>query len=160
MPKKDIICGIDVGSSNIRTIIAQLIDSEEKPRIVGVGVSPSFGVRKGMIVDIEETLKSINDSISQAERAAGANIEQAIVSIGGNHIISQSSKGVIAVGRADGEVTQDDVERVVGGEVLRLNKESGGYFPPSEQSIEFDTTTHFYLSGNQSGHSKLFGEAY
>lgn len=53
-----------------------------------------------------------------------------------------------------------EVNRVVGGDVLRLNKESGGYFPSSYKEIEFENTTHFYLSGNQSGHSKLFAEAY
>lgn len=114
MARHNIICGIDVGSSNVRTVIAQIISSEEKPRIIGVGVAPSFGVRKGIIVDIEETLKSINKSVEEAERVAGVSISQAIVSIGGNHITSQYSKGVIAVGRADGEVTNDDIERVIG----------------------------------------------
>lgn len=113
MSKKDIICAIDVGSSNVRTIIAQIISTEEKPRIIGIGMSPSFGVRKGMIVDIEETLKSISDSVESAERTAGVAVTRALVSIGGNHISSQYSKGVIAVGRADGEVTEDDLERVI-----------------------------------------------
>jgi len=53
-----------------------------------------------------------------------------------------------------------EVERVVGGDVLRLNKESGGFFPPSDKAIEFENTTNFYLSGNQSGHGRLFAEAY
>jgi glycine reductase len=70
------------------------------------------------------------------------------------------ANAVVSGGSIEKHYRLPDVERVVGGEVLRLNKESGGYFPPSEQSIECDTTTHFYLSGNQSGHSKLFGEAY
>jgi len=52
------------------------------------------------------------------------------------------------------------VERVVGGDVLRLNKEAGGYFPPAHEEIEFENTTHFYLAGNQAGHSRLFAEAY
>jgi len=112
--KKDIICGIDVGSSNIRTVIAQIISSEEKPRIIGVGVSASVGVRKGVIVDLEETVKSINESVEQAERTAGITAEHSIVSVGGSHIFSQYSKGVIAVGRADGEVTEDDINRVIG----------------------------------------------
>ena len=113
MSRKNIICGIDVGSSNVRTVIAQLISSEEKPRIIGVGVAPSLGVRKGVIVNIEETLEAVNESLEKAERTAGVTIDDAIVSIGGSHIFSQYSKGVIAVGRADGEVTEDDVERVI-----------------------------------------------
>jgi cell division protein FtsA len=114
MSRKNIICGIDVGSSNIRTVIAQLISAEEKPRIIGVGVAPSLGVRKGAIVNIEETLEAVNESLEKAERTAGVNVDQAIISIGGSHIGSQYSKGVIAVGRADGEVTEDDIERVIG----------------------------------------------
>ena len=113
MSKKDIICALDVGSSNIRTVIAQLISAEEKPRIIGVGTAESNGVRKGVITDIEETLKSINESVEKAERTAGITIDRAVVSVGGNHISSQYSKGVIAVGRADGEVTNDDIERVI-----------------------------------------------
>jgi cell division protein FtsA len=113
MSRKDIICGIDIGSSSVRTVIAQLISEEEKPRIIGVGVLASSGVRKGVICDIEEAVKSISESIGIAERTAGVNIAEAVVSIGGNHISSQYSKGVIAVGRADGEVTPDDVERVI-----------------------------------------------
>lgn len=113
MSKRDIICGIDVGSSNVRTVIAQLFGGEEKPRIIGVGTADSAGVRKGVIVDIEETLHSIAESVEKAERTAGVTVSQAVVSIGGNHISSQHSKGVIAVGRADGEVTGDDIDRVI-----------------------------------------------
>lgn len=67
---------------------------------------------------------------------------------------------VISGGSIEKHYCLPDVQRVVGGDVLRLNKESGGYFPPAEKSIEFDTTTHLYLSGNQSGHSRLFAESY
>lgn len=67
---------------------------------------------------------------------------------------------VVSGGSIEKRYEIPDVDRVVGGDVLRLNKESGGYFPPSEKSIEFENTTHLYLSGNQSGHGKLFGESY
>lgn len=113
MSKKDIICGVDVGSSFVRTVICEIVSTDEKPRIIGVGVSSSTGVRKGVIVDLEETTRSINESLEQAERTAGVNVSEAIVSVGGSHIICQNSKGVIAVGRADGEVTPDDIERVI-----------------------------------------------
>ncbi|HLN18746.1 MAG TPA: cell division protein FtsA, partial [Patescibacteria group bacterium] len=114
MSKKDVVVGVDVGSSAIKTVITQLISEEEKPRIIGVGVAPSQGVRRGVIVDLEEATKAISASISEAERMAGFDVSNAVISIGGNHICSQYSKGVIAVGRADGEVTEDDVERVIG----------------------------------------------
>lgn len=113
MASRDIIVGIDVGSSKVRTVIAQIFPEEEKPRIIGVGSANSTGVRKGVIVDLEEATRSINESVEQAERTSGVSVKQAVVSIGGNHIVSQNSKGVIAVGRADGEVTEDDVTRVI-----------------------------------------------
>ncbi len=113
MSKKELVVGIDVGSSFVRTVIAQIISAEENPRIIGVGIAPSFGVRRGIIVDLEETTKSISESMAMAERTAGVEARQAIVGIGGNHISSQYSKGVIAVGRADGEVVADDISRVI-----------------------------------------------
>ncbi len=113
MSRKDIIVGIDIGSANIRTVIAQIFPEEEKPRIIGVGSAPSSGVRKGVIVDIEDTINSVNDSVEKAERNAGITIDRAVVSISGNHISSQYSKGVVAVGRADGEVIEDDIARVI-----------------------------------------------
>ena len=113
MSKEDIIVGIDIGSSQTRTVIVQSFSNDEPVRIIGVGTAESFGLRKGVIVDFEETIKSINESVDKAEKNSGITVNSAIVSLGGNHIMSQSSKGVSAVGRADGEVTVDDIERVI-----------------------------------------------
>nr|HPN96919.1 cell division protein FtsA [Candidatus Moranbacteria bacterium] len=93
MAKKDIIVGVDIGSSNIRTVIAQIMPAEEKPRIIGVGTAPSSGVRKGIIVDLEEATMAIHKSLEEAERIAGITVSRAIISVGGNHIASQYSKG-------------------------------------------------------------------
>jgi cell division protein FtsA len=113
MSKGEIIAGIDIGSSNVRTVIVQSFREEELPRVIGVGVAPSAGLRKGIIVDLEEATRAVNESVEIAERSSGIAVNSAVISLGGNHINSQSSKGVIAVGRADGEVTEDDVARVI-----------------------------------------------
>lgn len=113
MSKGDIIVGVDVGSSNVRTVIAQIFPEEENPRIIGVGVAPSFGIRKGAVVDLEETTRAICESVEKAEINSGKKISHAVVSLGGAHISSQNSKGVVAVGRADGEVVEDDITRVI-----------------------------------------------
>ncbi len=113
MSKKNLIVGIDVGSSFVRTIIAQVLPQEENLRVIGVGSAPSFGVRKGIIVDLEEITRSISESLLSAERVSGVEVKSAMVAIGGNHISAQSSKGVIAVGKADGEVSSGDVARVI-----------------------------------------------
>ena len=113
MSKDNIIVGIDVGSSNIRTVIAQSFSDVEIPRIIGVGEVLSSGIRRGTISDTEEVIKSINESVEKAERMAGLTVKNANVNIGGTEISFQNSKGVIAVGRADGEVIEDDLERVI-----------------------------------------------
>lgn len=105
--------GIDIGSAQVRTVIVQSFAEEELPRVIGVGTAPSAGLRKGVIVDLEEAVKAVNESVESAERSSGVAVSSAVISLGGNHIISQSSKGVIAVGRADGEVTEDDIARVI-----------------------------------------------
>jgi cell division protein FtsA len=113
MPRLSTICGIDVGTSKVRTLIAEKPENEEeKPQIIGIGEADTFGMRKGLVVDIEETANSINESVEQAERMAGVPVERAFVSIGSNDITTQASKGAIAIGRADGEVTEDDILRV------------------------------------------------
>jgi cell division protein FtsA len=113
MSKGDIIIGIDVGTSLVRTIIAQKQKEESRPLIVGVGVAPSLGIANGVVVDVEETVNSITQSKELAERTAGIPVEHAYISINGNHISSQFSKGVVAVSRADGEISEEDVNRVV-----------------------------------------------
>jgi cell division protein FtsA len=113
MSKENIIVGIDVGSSATRAIIAQEVSGAEIPRIIGVGIVPSFGMRKGVIVDMEEVVKVINEAVETCERMAGVTAREAIVSIGGPEINFQNSKGVIAIGRADGEVTEEDLNRVL-----------------------------------------------
>lgn len=126
MQKNSTIVGIDIGSSFVRTVIAQDMQNGEKPRVIGVGVVPSFGMRRGVIVDTDEVIKTINESVEAAERMAGFAVKSALVSIGGSEVAFQSSKGVIAVGRADGEVTEEDVNRVIGESQLiqmPMNKE-------------------------------------
>ena len=113
MSRNDIIVGVDMGSSNIRTVIAQVFPEEEMPRIIGVGVAESMGIRKGVIVDLEEALGSVRESKEKAEMNCGVKVDHAIVSLGGSQITSQNSKGVVAIGRADGEVAEDDVMRVI-----------------------------------------------
>jgi len=112
MSQQEYIVSLDVGSYQVKTVIAQLTE-QGKPRIVGVGIAPSNGIRKGVVIDLDETTQSIKESILQAEKLSGVKIQSAYVSVGGSHLSCQSTKGVIAVGRADGEVQPEDVERVM-----------------------------------------------
>lgn len=114
MAKDRLSCGIDIGSTRVRVIIGALSDEGGSvPNIIGVGSAPSLGVRKGAVVDVEETIKAITAAVEEAERMSGEPIDHAVVAIGGPTLVSQDSRGVIAVSRADGEILPEDVARVV-----------------------------------------------
>ncbi len=114
MPRPQIIAGIDIGSSKIVTVIASInLEDEEGVRILGVANFPSKGIRKGQIVNIEETTESLLNCVEAAERMAGYNINRALVSISGANITSSNSKGVVAVAEPENEITKDDIKRVI-----------------------------------------------
>lgn len=114
MAKSNIIVGLDIGTSKVRIALASVKDKEEvKPRIIGVGESFSLGMRKGVVVGIEEMTKSIKEAVERAERTSGVSIDRAYVSIGGGYIKAKTSKGIVAVSRADEEVSEEDVSRAI-----------------------------------------------
>lgn len=112
MAKDNTIVGLDIGTSKIRTVIATVDAREMLPNVVGAGVSPSSGLRKGAIVDVNETIAAITASLEDAERMSGQPIHHAVIAVGGSHLASQNSRGVIAVPHG-GEITVSDVERVL-----------------------------------------------
>lgn len=112
MAKRKIVASIDIGNSKIRTVVGLQEDGSPVPNIIGVGISPSTGLRKGAVIDVEETINSITASLEDAERMAGEPINHVFLGIGGNHIESINSKGVIAVSSGN-EITEDDVDRVL-----------------------------------------------
>jgi cell division protein FtsA len=95
----------------VKVIIGEMVN--DALNIIGVGNVPSEGLRKGSIVDIDETVHSIKRAIEQAERMIGMDIRQVIVGITGNHIMLQSSHGVVAVSSENREITDDDIARVI-----------------------------------------------
>lgn len=113
MAKQTHFMGIDVGSSVVRVIVSQLNESEELPTILGVGTAPMQGMQKGVITDVEEAVAAVSKALDVAERVSGVPIERGYVSMNGSHISSKNSRGVIAVSRADGEITPDDVARAI-----------------------------------------------
>ena len=109
MNEGKIVVGIDIGTSKIATLIAKV---DEQVNVLGVSESPATGIRKGQIVDIDEAVVSINNSLEAAERMAGYSASHVIASIGGSHIESQNSRGVVAVTRPEGEISESDLTRV------------------------------------------------
>lgn len=109
---KEIIAGIDIGTTKICTIIAD-VSSNGDYHIIGVGKYPSEGLRKGLIVDLETTIASIRESKNIAERMAGVSIKKACVGITGNHIKSIPSSAVVAVNNPERGISADDKKRVL-----------------------------------------------
>ncbi|MFA5792783.1 MAG: cell division protein FtsA [Candidatus Gracilibacteria bacterium] len=113
MPKHRIIVGLDVGNSKIRVAIAVMDEGSALPNIIGVGVSPSGGLRKGNIIDVEEVVSNISSALEDAERMAGEPVHNVFLGISGDHISSMDSKGVIAISHTGNEIIEDDVDRVL-----------------------------------------------
>lgn len=107
---KKVTAGIDIGTTKITSIIAAS-GEDSLVNILGVATVPSKGIRKGQIVDIEEATASIIESLEAAERMAGYSISSAYFSVGGAHIMSQNSHGVVAVAEPHKEITTDDINR-------------------------------------------------
>ncbi len=111
--KKEIITGLDVGSSSVRAVIAERTDGDEQLSVVGVGCAASDGLRFGVVVDIENTVQAISEAIEQAERMAGVRVTGVYTGISGDHIRSNNCRGVVAVARGRDEIGQDDVARAI-----------------------------------------------
>ena len=113
MGKSSCVVGLDIGSGTIRTVIAVPGKDRDIPRVVGVGSMPSSGVRRGSVVDMEGAIRALLESISRAEGMAGFAVDHAVVALGGHEVFFRETSGVVAVGKADGEVLEDDVNRVL-----------------------------------------------
>lgn len=109
-PERRILTALDIGTSKVAALIAEYTD-EHKIHLLGIGVQPSRGLKKGVIVNIENTIQAIQKAVEDAEAMAGAKAREVCASIAGTHIQSFNSNGVVAI--RDREVTGIDVERVI-----------------------------------------------
>ncbi len=106
------IVGIDVGTSKICTLVGE-VDEEGDVCVIGVGVAPSRGVRKGVVVNVTDATTSIAASVEKAERTSGYKIERAYVGLSGTHVSSLNSRGVVGISRREHGITVEDVERAL-----------------------------------------------
>ena len=113
MSRQYTISGIDIGNSQVKVIVARINSDGLKPEIIGSGSAPSNGLRRGVVVDMEETIENVRSAVQKAEAMAGISVKRAYLAVNGLHIHTQTSRGVIAVSRADNEISQNDIERVV-----------------------------------------------
>lgn len=141
---RDLIVGLDIGTSKVVAIVAAPIldagPSDNKLEIIGIGTHPARGMKKGVVVNIESTVQSIQRAVEEAELMAGCQIHSVYAGIAGSHIRSLNSHGTVAI--RDKEVTQGDIERV-------LDAAKAVHFPGDQQLLH--VMPQEYIIDNQEG---------
>jgi cell division protein FtsA len=107
----ELIVSLDIGTSKVRVMIGEI--NNGSINIIGVGQSHSEGIKKGVIVDIDQTVHAIREAVDHAERMVGVSIEEVYVGITGNHIDLHETQGVVAVSSEDREIREEDIQRVI-----------------------------------------------
>ena len=108
----DIVVGLDIGTSNVRVVIAEY-DENNRLRIVGLGKAPSTGLRSGVIVNIEATMRAVTSAIEAAELMSGYEVHSCFVGIGGTQVDSLNSTGQVSVSNKSKEINENDINRVI-----------------------------------------------
>ncbi len=104
--------GLDVGTSTVRCVVGTVNSADSKPSVIGHGSAQNTGMRKGMVVHIDDAAEAIVQAITEAERVSGMQISAATINVNGSHVSGMNSKGVIAISAANREITDDDRMRV------------------------------------------------
>lgn len=137
-----VFTGIDIGTTEVRCVIGYHgVDGSSDYSIAGVGTSPCQGVRKGVIIHPDEVADALHNAIEEAERQAGVRVRTASVLLGGSHIGSQTSKGVVAIGGAGRVISEDDKIRVeIAATTLQM--------PANREMIQF-FAKHYRIDGGE-----------
>ncbi len=139
MTRGGFIVGLDIGTYKVTAVVAE-IGSDDQINVIGLGECPSTGLRKGIIVDIENTASSIVEALEKAEQMSGVEITSGWVGISGPHISSLNNRGVIAVSGRDKEISVEDVHRVL--QAARLVS------LPADRQIIHVLAREFIVDGN------------
>jgi cell division protein FtsA len=108
---EEIVFGLDIGTTKICALVGAVRAGQLQ--IIGLGVEPARGMRKGMVIDVAEASVSLARAIEQAEETSGYDLSQALISMAGEHINSTNNRGVVAIGRNSGGVVAQDIERAL-----------------------------------------------
>jgi cell division protein FtsA len=106
------IVGIDIGSNKVCTLVGE-VDDDRHVRVIGVGMAPARGIRRGVVTNVSEATVSIAASVEKAERTSGYKIERAYIGLSGTHISSLNSRGVVGISRREQGITEEDVDRAL-----------------------------------------------
>jgi cell division protein FtsA len=140
MARERIVVGIDVGTTKVCTLIAA-VSPEDQLEVIGAGITPSRGMRRGVVVDVDDAVQAISASVQKAEQQSGYKIMSAFVGISGAHISSTNSHGVVAVRRTDNVITEDDIERALeAAKVVNM---------PHDREVIHVVPRHFVIDGQE-----------
>ena len=120
--REEIVVGLDIGTTKVGTVIAAG-DDEGTLRVIGVGSVPSRGIKRGVIVDVEETVTAITQSVERAAHMAGVEVTGAVAGITGDHIESSNRRAAVTVASRTGAITRFDVERVLQAAALEVPRD-------------------------------------
>jgi cell division protein FtsA len=130
LTREEIVVGLDIGTTKVCTVIGQGSVSTGAPgeetgpiNIIGVGVVPSRGIKKGVVVDVEDTVAAIRDSVERAAHMAGVKVEGAVAGVTGDHIQSSNRRGTVTVSSPQNIVSRFDVERVLQAAALEIPRD-------------------------------------
>jgi cell division protein FtsA len=112
MPDERMVAALDIGTTKVLAVVGEM-DEQEDIYVIGHGQSPADGLRRGIVVDMDRTVKSIRKAIEDAEMVSGTEIDRVTVGIAGEHVRSINSHGVVAVSRTDNEITDSDVRKAL-----------------------------------------------
>ena len=107
-----LVAGLDIGTNMTNSLIAE-VGEDDHIEIVGVGSVPSRGVKRGVIVDLDQAAEAVKESMNNAERMAGVHMDSAVVAVNGSHISSFNSQGVIAISKEHPEIGEDEIDKVI-----------------------------------------------
>lgn len=140
--------GIDVGTTMVRTVVGHVDPTTGTPTIVGVGQAPNSGMRKGVVTNLNGPAHAIDAALGEAERMSGHEVNEAILSVNGSHILSTKADGMIAVGMLDHEINTEDLARIQ--EVATVGK-----IPQNREVLE--VVPHSYVLDGQTGIKEPLG---
>jgi len=139
-----LLVGLDIGTSKVATIIA-VVNEDQSLEIIGVGTSQCSGLKKGVVVDIESTVQSIQRSVQEAELMAGCEVNSAVVGVAGTHISSLNSHGIVGI--RDKEVERADIDRVI--------EAAGAVAIPADQRILHIIPQEYLIDDHDGIHQPL-----
>ena len=137
----ELLAGLDLGTSKVTVVVAERESDGESAQIIGVGQAPSNGIRKGLIVNLDQAVKSVRQAVSDAQNMVGQDINEVTVSFGGGDVTNIRSKGMVSLGRSPRPVMQLDIERVIEAAQADVSV-------PANQSILHTIPVEYSLDGN------------